>query len=271
MKKVVTDAMQQEMVRRYRSGEAAPSIARAMNLGSTTVYRALTAAGITDRREGMRKWRVNARRFRPEDDARLAEEYRAGKSLNQLAAANDVSLDTVRKALVRQGVTIAPRGGRYREVSAEEVERMAEMYRNGQSQTAIGQKFGMGQTAVFNVLRQHGIMPRHRKAKQETHGNWKGGRTYMHGYVAVRLPPDSPFAPMCQRSGYVLEHRLVIAEAIGRPLHSWETVHHIDGNKENNRIENLQLHITRHGTGTALRCADCGSHNIEFVAISETL
>lgn len=39
----------------------------------------------------------------------------------------------------------------------------------------------------------------------------------------------------------VAQHRHVMEQFIGRPLHSTELVHHINGNRQDNRIENLQL------------------------------
>jgi hypothetical protein len=97
--------------------------------------------------------------------------------------------------------------------------------------------------------------------------HWKGGRA-MHqaGYVMVSVR-DHPYAQ--KHHGYVPEHRLVMEQQLRRYLAPDETVHHINGQRDDNRPENLQLRQGRHGKGAAFVCLDCGSHNVVSTKISE--
>jgi hypothetical protein len=73
----------------------------------------------------------------------------------------------------------------------------------------------------------------------------KGGVTYFrkHGSYKpikyVRCP--KPFLPMARKDGYVMEHRLIVAIAMGRCLLRSEVVHHINHDPQDNRPENLEV------------------------------
>ena len=51
----------------------------------------------------------------------------------------------------------------------------------------------------------------------------------------------APNHPCRDKGGFVLEHRLIMEQHIGRTLAPSEIVHHKNGNKEDNRIENLEI------------------------------
>ena len=80
--------------------------------------------------------------------------------------------------------------------------------------------------------------------------NWKGGRVINYdnirkkdrvkgtdGYVLLRLPNH----PRAYRNRYYPEHRYVMEQKLGRILRQYEHIHHINGIKDDNRIENLEL------------------------------
>lgn len=76
------------------------------------------------------------------------------------------------------------------------------------------------------------------KYRGEKSVNWHGGtHISKDGYKYIY----SPYHPYSTKSGYVLEHRLVMEKHIGRFLNKKEVVHHIDTNRLNNSIDNLEL------------------------------
>lgn len=111
---------------------------------------------------------------------------------------------------------------------------------DGLSAREVGQALGMSESNVRHWLRRYEIPSRTRSEALGGKRNpaWRGGtKRTEKGYVLVKCP-DSPMAFV---NGYVPEHRLVMSEHVGRPLRSDEHVHHKNGVKDDNRIENLEL------------------------------
>ncbi len=64
-----------------------------------------------------------------------------------------------------------------------------------------------------------------------------------NGYREVKIYPDNPYFSMATKQGYILEHRLVMAQHLGRCLKPWEIPHHKNEIKTDNRVKNLKLTI----------------------------
>ena len=71
----------------------------------------------------------------------------------------------------------------------------------------------------------------------EKNHRWKGGIKTCDGYKLLLMPGH----PLADKKGYVREHRLVAATALGRPLKKNELVHHVNGIKTDNRNRNLLI------------------------------
>lgn len=195
----------------------------------------------------------------------IAERYQAGESLTALSRVYGGSPRTINNVLVRQGIPKRPfRHLPWRTFTEDQQQDIVRRWHAGESQSRIAKSVGTTQTIISQFLVRNDIEPvaRSYHLRGEQHPSWRGGVIDINGYRAVKVAHGDPLATMRFDSGYVLEHRLVMARSLGRPLTESETVHHKNGDRSDNRIENLQLRQGLHGKGVVAVCLDCGSHNI---------
>jgi hypothetical protein len=122
------------------------------------------------------------------------------------------------------------------DVNAEKVLKMCE---EGHSLSEMAEAVGTNGREVKKFLRRQGVTKEFPKEKiGERHYAWVGRTIDKDGYILVHVK-GHPNAR--KHSNWIFEHRLVMEEALGRYLLPTEVIHHINGEKTDNRIENLQL------------------------------
>jgi len=110
----------------------------------------------------------------------------------------------------------------------------------------------------------------HQSIRGPEHQSWKNSRWEQNGYVMMSISSlpseDQELALSMKDSSHlctVREHRLVMAKHLGRPLIRGELVHHKNGIKNDNRIENLELTThKKHSNGIVfgnhrMKCPHC--------------
>ena len=144
-------------------------------------------------------------------------------------------------------------------VTKEQIEAL--YIRDGKSSIETASILGCGKSSILRMMKRLGIERRtvsqaltgkilppevckkvsdRAKERQQgaNHSCWKGGRLVVtRGYILIWKKGH----PAASRKGYVMEHRLIMEEIVGRYLTDEEEVHHKNFIHGDNAPDNLQL------------------------------
>ncbi len=218
----------------------------------------------------------------PELEAAICEEYpHPGSDMDKLAAKYGICRDTVARILRSNGVescyslhkigrtrrSTSPAHNRI-EVSQGTQREICNAYRTDPypGVRVLEKQFNLGRAVLNRILSAHKI-PKHapggrRGQLGSLSANWKGGRVSLGGYIAI-YKPDHPHS---SKLGYVMEHRLVMEQVLGRFLLPSEVVHHRDEKKDNNapgnlllmtRVSHCDYHVSERPRKPDIRCSEC--------------
>ena len=200
-----------------------------------------------------------------DDELKVIEKYKEGLSLAAVGEIFNVNFVTIRNILKGHNIERRRQGNKSKIHDKEFTDKVISMYKSGISQERIAEQINSSQKTISSLLKFNGIECGTRSGIN--HHAWKGGKHITNGYVFLSITKDSPYSSMAVSNGYVLEHRLVMAQHLKRPLEPHETVHHINGDTQDNRIENLQLRHGKHGKHQVFVCCNCGSHNVKSTTL----
>ena len=235
-----------------KEGKTTKEIAEHFQRTPQNINKILSKQGIKSVRGPNPKKGVSTK---PEQMTKICELASNGKTRSEIAELVGISAGRVSSILSEKGIELEKVKWNS---NPEKIELVCNMFKEGKSVKEIAEHFGNTTARISRILNPRGF-----RSRNPNQNRPDGKFLDKEGYLWIRMEDDDPLISMRTKRKIVLDHRLVVARHYNRPLDKDETVHHINGNKQDNRFENLQLRQGKHGKGTVRQCFDCKSFDIE--------
>lgn len=229
----------------YQEGATLSELAELFGISKPVISKVLLAAGVETRGVKRTDYRIE---FTEEQVADIVTRYQTGTTGAALAREYGCSQAPIDRVLKAAGVHEPRRslvGARF---TAEERAELVRRYEAGESIYKLAEAFGVVAQSLHKVLVGLGVTMRTKGGKYP--GVPLRRVDPESGYVKVKPAPDDVIGQaMVWANGQVFEHRLVMAHHLQRPLLLGENVHHVHGDKTNNRLGELELWSTAQPKG----------------------
>ena len=232
----------QEIKRLYQNGLSCAAVARQAGMSHGGMHKRLQRLG-----ENLRKRCQHPSAISTE---KMVDLYQSGIAVKDIAGLAGFSLSAVARRLKRVGVTIIRKDYQREDLTNRHFGKLIavkQVSTSGKSQWSCQCDCGKMTIVPAYQLKSGNTKSCgcSRQLRGVRHPRWRGGKyTNDGGYVIVAVPPEK-----IGQSQHLLEHRIVMDKTLGRRLFDHEQVHHKNGVRSDNRLENLELKVKAHGSG----------------------